>query len=381
LTKSLIGGTARVELLEKAFPGNPIGIQVNSNDQQALTRSVNYIHDQLAAIPGTLNVDDDLDSAEYQFTVKVDNQEASRMGITKYDIERQINIALKGVEATVFRKAGNEYPILVTSDIQSKEALENLTIKSSLSDQKALLKQLATVNLEASIPTIRKYDRERAITVSSQVKPGYSAITIEKNIKQILAQHPDELKGVTLSYKGEAKDIIDNFGDLGTAALFTLFVIYLILMLQFRSFLQPFIIFITIPLSLIGVIIGLFAFGQPLSFTALVGVVSLMGVVIRNAILLIEFINSSRREGMSVTDACFDAVIKRYRPIFLGSMTTVIGLVPLALSGSELFEPLSVVIMCGLTVSTLLTLVIIPIVYSLWFADGTFSTETNNLSI
>lgn len=381
LTKSVIGGTARVELLEKAFPGNPIGIQVNSNDQQALTKSVNYIHEQLATIPGTLNVDDDLDSAEYQFTVKVDNQEASRMGITKYDIERQINIALKGVEATVFHKAGNEYPILVTSDIQSKEALENLTIKSSLSDQKVLLKQLATVNLEASIPTIRKYDRERAITVSSQVKPGYSAITIEKNIKQILAQHPDELKGVTLSYKGEAKDIIDNFGDLGTAALFTLFVIYLILMLQFRSFLQPFIIFITIPLSLIGVIIGLFAFGQPLSFTALVGVVSLMGVVIRNAILLIEFINSARREGMSVTDACFDAVVKRYRPIFLGSMTTVIGLVPLALSGSELFEPLSVAIMCGLTVSTLLTLVIIPIVYSLWFADGTFSTETNNLSI
>ena len=381
LNKRLIGGTAQVELLEKAFPGNPIGIQVNSNDQQALTKAVNYIHNQLAALPGTLNVEDDLDSAEYQFSVNVDHDKTSQLGITKYDIERQINIALKGAEATVFRKAGNEYPVLVTSDIQSKEALENLAIKSSLTGQKALLKQLATLSLEVSIPTIRKYDRELAITVSSQAKPGYSALTIENNLKQILAQNPDELKGVSLSYKGEAKNISDNFGDLGTAALFALFAIYLILMLQFRSFLQPFVIFITIPLSLFGVIIGLSAFGQPLSFTALIGVVSLMGIVIKNAILLIEFINSARKEGMSVTDACFDAVSKRYRPIFLSAMTTVIGLVPLALSGSELFEPLSVAIMCGLTASTLLTLVIIPVVYSLWFSDGTTSIETNKMTM
>ncbi|HBW38262.1 MAG: transporter [Peptococcaceae bacterium BRH_c23] len=381
LDKSLIGGTARAELLEKAFPGTPIGVQVNSNDQQALTKAVNYIHDQLAGIPGTLNVNDDLDSAEYQFTVNVDHDKASQLGITNYDIERQINIALKGAEATVFHKAGNEYPILVTSDIHSKEALENLAIKSSLSGQKALLKQLATLNLEASIPTIRKYDRELAITVSSQVKPGHSAIAIENNLKQILAQNPEELKGVSLTYKGEAKDISDNFGDLGTAALFALFAIYLILMLQFRSFWQPFVIFITIPLSLFGVIIGLLAFGQPLSFTAMVGVVSLMGVVIKNAILLIEYINRARQEGMTVRDACFDAVSKRYRPIFLSSMTTVIGLVPLALSGSDLFEPLSVAIMCGLTVSTLLTLVIIPVIYSLWFKDGKLATEVNSLTM
>ncbi|WP_373887464.1 efflux RND transporter permease subunit [Desulfosporosinus nitroreducens] len=130
-----------------------------------------------------------------------------------------------------------------------------------------------------------------------------------------------------------------------------------------------------------AIIIGLLAFGQPLSFTAMVGVVSLMGVVIKNAILLIEFINSARQEGMTVTDACFDAVGKRYRPIFLSAMTTVIGLVPLALSGSDLFEPLSVAIMCGLTVSTLLTLVIIPVIYSLWFSDGTLTTEKNNLTV
>ncbi|AET69529.1 cation/multidrug efflux pump [Desulfosporosinus orientis DSM 765] len=369
LNTSLIGGRARVELLEKAFPGNPIGIQIASDDRQALTKAVNYIHDQLEAIPGTLNVEDDLDSAEYQFTVNVDNDKASQMGITKYDLERQMNIALKGAESTVFRKAGNEYPVVVTSDVNTKEALENLVIKSSLSFQEALLKQLATIDLQAAIPTIRKYDREQAITVSSQVKPGYSAVSIEEQLKQVIAENPDELKGVTLTYKGEAKDIKDNFGDLGTAAIFALFAIYLILMLQFRSFLQPFIIFITIPLSLFGVIIGLFAFGQPLSFTALVGVVSLMGVVIKNAILLIEFINHARKEGLSVHDACFDAVSKRYRPIFLSAMTTVIGLVPLALSGSDLFEPLSVAIMCGLTVSTLLTLVIIPVVYSLWFSD------------
>jgi len=375
LDRRLIGGSARVELLQKAFPGTPLNIQVSSPDQAKLRTAVGLIRRDLAAIPGTLNVTDDLDSAEYEFTVAVDNDKAMALGLTNYDIQRQINIALKGAEASVLRKSGNAYSIIVASDIHSAEELGNLAIKSSLTGSKILLKQVAAIHLAARMPTIKKYDGTRAITVSGEVKPGYSALAIEKALRAQLVGQGAALQGVSLTFKGEAKDIRDNFGSLGTAALFTLFAIYVLLMLQFRSFLQPLIIFITIPLSLIGVVLGLFIFRQPLSFTALVGVVSLMGVVIRNAILLIEFTNGARRAGLGVEAACFDAVSKRYRPIFLGAMTTVIGLVPLALSGSNLFVPLAVALMCGLTVSTLLTLVIIPVVYSAMYRGRQPSTQ------
>lgn len=379
LNQNLVGGKAHVQLLQKAMPGSPLAIRIAGDNQEQMAQAVALVRTELSGIPGTINVDDDLDTAKYEFKVDIDRDQASGLGVTNYDIQRQVNIALKGAEASVLRKAGNEYSILVKSDIHTPEELANLAIKSSITGKKVLLKDFSHISLSPQIPTIRKYDRVRTLTVSSEVKPGYSAVSIEKVLKEKLAAQKAVLEGVTLSYEGETKNIKDNFGSLGVSALLTLFAIYVILMIQFKSFLQPFIIFLTIPLSLIGVVPGLFLFRQPLSFTALVGVVSLMGVVIKNAILLIEFINEARAEGMSVREASFDAVNKRYRPIFLSAMTTVIGLVPLAFSGSELFMPMSVAIMSGLTVSTLLTLVIIPVVYNLLHREGHGMAQTKSL--
>ena len=364
LDQELVGGKADVLLLEKAMPGDPLEIRVSGDDQEQVKAAVDLIRRELESIPGTTQVEDDYAANEYEFVIDIDREQATLMGITNYDIQRQINIALSGAEASVFRIAGNEYSIIVQGDIKTKEDLENLAIKSSIAGNKVLLKQLGQIRLQATVPTINKYDGVRAVTISGKVQPGYSAVTIENTLKKRLAEADFDFSGLTLSYEGEAKDIKDNFGNLGTTAVFALCLIYIILMIQFRSFLQPAIIFITIPLSIIGVVAGLTLFSQPLSFTALVGVVSLMGLVIRNAILLIEYINRARKAGMSIEEACHHAVERRYRPILLAAITTVIGLVPLALSGSDLFTPLSVALMCGLLVSTLFTLVVVPVVYS-----------------
>jgi multidrug efflux pump len=366
----LIGGEANVLLLEKAMPGAPLEVRVSGEDSEEVYKAVEVIHQQLEEIPGTLKVEDDNEVNKYEFVVDVNTDKATGIGVTKYDVQRQINIALMGAEATVFRKAGNEYSIIVKSDIQTKEDLENLAVKSSIVGNKVLLKQIAEIHLQSNIPTIKKYDGTRAVTVTSKVKPGYSAVAIEQTLRQRLSESEFDFSSVKLAYDGEAKDINDNFGSLGAIAVFTLFLIYIILMLQFKSFLQPGIIFITIPLSIIGVIAGLIIFRQPLSFTALVGVVSLMGLVIRNAILLIEFINHARIEGMLIEQACYYAVDRRYRPIILSAVTTVIGLVPLALTGSDLFMPLSVALMSGLLVSTLFTLVVVPVLYSMVVREG-----------
>jgi multidrug efflux pump subunit AcrB len=219
------------------------------------------------------------------------------------------------------------------------------------------------VSLTSELPSIRKHDGELCVTVYSDVQPGYSAVSIEEMLKKEITKM--DLEDVKLVYSGEMSKINQYFGELGSSSIFAVFVIFAILMLQFNSFLQPLIIILTIPLSVIGSILGLFIFRQPLSFTALLGMVSLFGVVVNNAIILVDYINAERRQGKTVETACKDAVNMRFRPIMLTTTTTVIGLVPLVMSGSQLFAPMSIALMFGLMLSTLLTLVIIPVVYSL----------------
>ncbi|HHV65141.1 MAG TPA: efflux RND transporter permease subunit [Peptococcaceae bacterium] len=369
LDKLLVGGKATVNLLEKAYPGSPLEIKILREDREKLEEVAELFYQTLKAIPGTINVEKDTDPSIYEFMVAVDNDRATNLGITKYDIQRQINIALKGSEASVYRKAGNEYGIVVKSDIKSKDELENLAIKSSVTGTKVLLKQFAKIQLESASPVIKKYDGRQCITVTSNLKPGHSAVSAERQLKGLIARKAADadisLEDLEILYQGETKDIIDNFSDLGIGALFGIFAIYVILMLKFGSFLRPLIIFATIPLSFIGVFLGLFLCRQPLSFTALIGSVSLMGLVIKNGILLIEYMNKARERGEELEESCKGALKRRYRPIITSSVTTIFGLVPLALSGSTLFTPMAVALMAGLLVSTYLSLVIIPLLYSI----------------
>jgi multidrug efflux pump subunit AcrB len=172
-------------------------------------------------------------------------------------------------------------------------------------------------------------------------------------------------KGTEISFDGEREENKKDTGNLGVAALAAIFLVYIILMLQFNSFVQPLVILFTLPMSFIGAVIGLLLTGQPLSFTAILGVASLIGVVVNDAILLITFINRARKKGMSIHDACKDSSNQRFVPIMVTTATTVMALIPLSLSGSAMFTPLAVSLMAGLLVATLLTLVIVPLLYSI----------------
>ena len=188
LDQELVGGKADVLLLEKAMPGDPLEIRVSGDDQEQVKAAVDLIRRELESIPGTTQVEDDYAANEYEFVIDIDREQATLMGITNYDIQRQINIALSGAEASVFRIAGNEYSIIVQGDIKTKEDLENLAIKSSIAGNKVLLKQLGQIRLQATVPTINKYDGVRAVTISGKVQPGYSAVTIENTLKKRLAE-------------------------------------------------------------------------------------------------------------------------------------------------------------------------------------------------
>ncbi len=247
--------------------------------------------------------------------------------------------------------------------LSQKTDLENFMIKSRATGHKVLLKEIADVELRSQLPVIKKYNNKLAVHVLSDVKPNYSSGLIQTELKTMLRQK--EYEGIEIEFDGEPEKIGENFGNIVTAAIYAVLAVYLILLIQFKSFIQPLVILITVPLAVIGSIFGLYVFDQALSFTAMLGMVSLLGIVVNNAIVLVDFINYELDEGKCIEEACEDAVQKRMRPIILSTSTTVIGLTPLVYSGSPLFMPLAVALMSGLIVSTVLTLVVIPVIYSL----------------
>lgn len=361
---TLSEGSATANLLEIGVPiGHPVKIRLIGSDMPTLCENAKRIKEILKEVNGTINVGDNIEEKEYEYYVNIDTDKASSYGISKYEIQREIYVALRGKDISVFRNNGSEYNIVLKSNIKNKADLENLAIKSSITGQKHLLKQMAKVELSPKLNMITKYNDETSVTVFSDVRPGSSAVNIEDQMQELLSK--EVFEGTSIVFDGERESIMDNFGSLGSSAIFAVLVIYLILLIQFDSFVQPLVILITIPFSSIGSILGLYILKQSLSFTALLGMVSLMGIVVNNAIVLIDYINKEIDLGKDIEDACSHAVDRRFRPIILSTSTTIIGLIPLAISNSEIFTPLSIALIFGLMVSTLLTMIMIPTIYSM----------------
>ncbi len=368
LDENISGGKLTINQLQIAEPGAKVVVKVSGNDIDRLTEISKEIKNEIKKIPGTTNVRDDMKDRSYQYEVSINDPKASSLGITKYDIQRQINIALYGSSPSVYRRDGNEYDILLKSNIDSIRELGNLEIKSSVTESKIPLKQYATIDFGSKLDSINRYDRKQTITIESDTLVNGDAVLIEDTIENEIIPKIDT-SAVQISFDGERESIDKNFSVIGILALFTICIIYIILLIQFNSFIQPIVIMITIPLSLIGSILGLYLFNQPLSLTGFLGIIALIGLVVKNGILLIEYINDARKQGHSIDEACIDAVDKRFNAIILSAATTIMGLLPLAISGSDLFAPMAVSLMSGLLVSTFLTMVIIPVIYSLIEAE------------
>jgi multidrug efflux pump len=365
INSSVAGGNVRIKVPQQAEPLDaPVLFRVSGEDQDKINYVSQILQEQLSKIEGTIDVRDNFPKKTFEFTVDIDTDLSSSLGILKYDVQRQVNIALKGASPTVFRKAGKEFDITLKSNIKTREDLENLAIKSSVGGNKVLLKEFTDIQLESREEQINRFNRKRSVSVLSDVIPGYGAPHISiKMARDVIRK--TALKGTVVKDDGELHGIIKNFGYLGIASIIALFIIYLILVIEFGSLSQPVIILITVPLSLIGAAIGLMIFSQPFSFTAFLGISSLIGIVVNNAILLIEFLNKFKKEEKDVSTACRTAFSRRFRPIMMSTTTTVMGLLPLAMSGSTLFEPLSISLMSGLLGSTLLTLIIVPVIYKI----------------
>jgi multidrug efflux pump subunit AcrB len=358
----LTGGYCTVNLLEINMPGPAIDVRLSGKNAEEVNRIAEEVFEELAKYDGTINIQNDKSIYKYEYALDIDEDLASTFGLTKYDIQYQINLALNGSNASVMKVAGKEYDIHVKSDIKDIEDIRNLPIKSQYTNEKILVKQFAEVSLKKELTSIKRYDRETLVSVTANVRPEMSSSTIQAKIEAFLDNEVDTTD-IKIKYGGDSDTITKYLAGLVSAGLLALIIVYVILLIQFNSMVQPIIILASIPLSFIGVALALLISGTPFTFTVGLGIASLFGIVVNNAILLIEYINRARKEGLGVREACEDSVEKRMRPILLSSITTIFGLIPLVLAQSSFFTPMAISLIGGLLVSTLLTLTVIPTIY------------------
>ncbi len=366
LNELALNGDVKVLELELAEPFvSPVLVRVLGEKEKVKDISKD-LKDVLEDVEGARNVRLNYSPKTYNYTLDLDEEKLAYIGLTKYDILNELSISLLGRDASILRKDGKEYDIRIDSTVNDLEDIENMMIKSSITGRKHLLKDIGKVSYEAYDKVIKKYDGKYEIQLMADLETGYDSTMVDAAFRDALKDV--NTYGVELMFDGENQKIAFYFGSLAISGVLAIFIIFTILLFQFRSFKNALIIFVTLPLSTAGAMVGLFIFNEPLSFTAAVGLISLIGIVVNNAIVLMEYMEAKREEDIDIDELAKSASLVRFRPIMLSTVTTCIGLLPLVFSSSELFKPMSVGLMSGLLISTFLTLVFVPLVYSLVYS-------------
>ena len=369
---------ARIDLFE--FENGPpvdapIAIRLLGEDQAELEEAAIAVEKVLQATEGTRDVRNPGKERRTDVRIKVDRDKAAILGVALPDVDRAVRLALGGVVAGEYRDARSDEPndIRVTIARSTRGAtpdfatLDRIYVASSRSDHGAAplpLAPLAGIELEPSSTKIRHYAKQRSITVTAQVRDGYNTDRVTKQVLASLASVP-ESKGVRRVAAGELENRQESFGGLGAAIAIAIFGVLAVLVLEFRTFKSTLIVASVIPLGIVGGLVALFLSGYTLSFTANVGFVALMGIEVKNSILLVDFTNQLREEGTPLDEAIRRAGEARFVPILLTTLTAIGGLVPLVLERSSLYSPLALVILGGLVSSTLLARVVTPVLYKL----------------
>ncbi|MDA8611328.1 efflux RND transporter permease subunit [Candidatus Pacebacteria bacterium] len=357
--------------------GSPIQINLTGDILSDLDSASLIISDELSDTEGTRNIKTGIDEGNGEFVVEINRAQARSYGITELQVAQALRTAISGFSATTIQKNGEDIDVIVTSrlgqDAQigniSQASVEDINSISVLTNRGPIpISVFGEVKISPSRSSISHKSNKRIVIVSAEGFPGVNTQSIVRDLERKISNGELELpESVSVSFGGESEDIKESFTSLGLAMIVGILMIIGLLVWQFNSYRQPILVVITIPLALIGVFAGLAISGQPLSFPGFIGVVALSGIVVNNAIILIDSINSNRRAGQEKVEAIISSAKSRLQPIILTTITTVAGLLPLAL-GDPSWAPLAVSIVFGLLFSTVLTLFVLPITY-MFFAE------------
>ncbi len=349
----------------------PIAIRVTGENLDSLKQIACIVESIISETPGTVNINNPLRTSKTDLHVNIHRAKAGLLGVPLADIDRTVRASIAGLPVSSYRDdEGKDYNIVVRLPVNHKPAMRDFDriFVSSVTGAQIPLKQLAALEFQAVPMEIDHHNMERNVTLTSDVISGFS---VDRVTRQVL----DRLKAVSLpvGYQflvgGELESRQESFGGMLRAVLIAVISIFAVLVLQFRSYSQPVIVFAAIPLAIVGSVVALLLTGNSFSFTAFVGFTSLVGIVVNNSIILVDYANKLRAEGKGRYEAIVEAGETRFVPILLTTATTIGGLLPLTLGGGSLWAPMGWTIIGGLAASTFLTLLIVPILYKLFTRD------------
>jgi multidrug efflux pump subunit AcrB len=351
---------------------NPVEIRLSGKDSDTLFAMADKVKERLAGMPGILNITDDWGARTKKLVVRVNQPRALRAGLTSRDVAVSLQTILSGITTTEYREEDEVIPVTLRStaaDRQDFSKLETYNIYVQRTGQSVPLKQVADIEIAWQPAKILRRDRRRTITVEASLGPDGNAIAIARQMDDWLQARQ---KKWPFGYKYEMGGELETSGKANDSINVNLpitgLIVLLLLVGQFNSLRRPLIILLTIPLGMIGVTAGLLLTGSYFGFMTLLGVVSLAGIVINNAIVLIDRINIEiDQNGLPPDRAIVESAMRRLRPILLTTATTIGGLLPLWLGGGPLWEPMAIAIIFGLMFATVLTLGVVPVLYSLFF--------------
>ncbi len=309
-----------------------------------------------------------------EYNVKLDRNRLAYYGLNSATVSTSIRNRINGYTASQYREDGDEYDIIVRYAEPyrtSVEDIEDIIIYNSQGDA-IRVGDIGTVEEELAPPAIERKNRQRIVKVTIMLGDGVALGTVVDGVNQVLDGYvlPDD---VSIDLGGSYEDQQESFGDLGTLLVLIIILVYIVMATQFESLVYPFIIMITILLAVPGVFIALYITGTSLSLMALIGAIMLVGIVVKNGIVMVDYTNLLRERGSGITQAVIASGKSRLRPVLMTSLTTILGMFPMALSlgeGSELWQPMGIAIIGGLTFSTVLTLVAVPVMYSIFGGVG-----------
>lgn len=369
---NITNAEVKVGSLAAGGGGVPVEIKVSGASPDELAKISDAIKSKLLGITGTKNIKDDWGPKSKKFLIEVDQNRAQAAGLSNQDIATSLRTVLDGFQTGEYREDDKSIPIVMRSKAgqqQSLASLETLNIYSQSSGKSVPLLQVANIKPQWQYATIKRFDIVRTVNVTSELTAEGNASKITNEITPWLEEAkkswPD---GYRYEFGGDAKKSAESMGSVVKYLPLSAFIIVLLLVIQFNSFRKMSMVVLTIPLGLIGVVTGLLIFNEPFGFMPFLGVISLAGIVINNAIVLIDRVEIELNEyKRSEQDAIVGAALQRFRPILLATFTTVLGLIPLYLSGGEMWEGMAVSIMVGLLFGTLITLIFLPLMYSLLY--------------
>ena len=348
--------------------GSNLSLEIRGSETEELKKISDDICALIENMDGASNVESSIDDALPEGNIVLNRAKAAKYGITTGDLATAVNTAINGVTATEYKVNGTEVDVTVKypdDSVKYLKDLDNLTIRTS---QGAVipLTEVADINMAESAVSISRENQQRYVTVSASFD-GMDSGTVQTLVKNELDNNYVFPDGYSYSFGGAMEMMQDSFTSLFIVLLVGILLIYMILASQFESFIEPFILMAAMPVSLTGGLFGLFITGQSITATALMGFIMLVGMVVNNAIVLVDLTKQLRtKKGLSAADALMEAGPSRLRAILMTTLTTIISLLPMAFgggSGMESQQPLAIVVIFGMSISTLVTLVFVPVLY------------------